>query len=52
MPWMTRGDRRREIPKEVVSVWAECGWVLETAADAKPVPVPIPAPTPTPEKTK
>lgn len=50
MPWMTKGDRRRDIPKEVVSIWAEGGWVLETTPEVKPIPVP--APIPTPEKTK
>lgn len=48
MPWMTKGERRKDIPKEIVSIWAESGWVLETPAEAKPVPVP----TPVPEKTK
>lgn len=29
MPWMIKGDRRKNIPKEVTDIWAESGWVLE-----------------------
>lgn len=48
MPWMIKGERRKDIPKEVVSIWAESGWVLEAPTEVKPVP----APAPVPEKTK
>lgn len=48
MPWMTKGERRKDIPKEVVSIWAESGWILESPAEVKPVPVP----TPVHEKSK
>ncbi|MEY3331787.1 MAG: hypothetical protein RLZZ176_87 [Cyanobacteriota bacterium] len=50
MPLMTKGERKKNIPKEVVSIWAESGWVLETPIEVKPAPVP--SPNPVPEKTK
>lgn len=50
MPWMIKGERRKDIPKEVVSIWAESGWVLEAPAEVKPATSPTPAPAH--EKTK
>lgn len=40
---MIKGERRKNIPKEVSSIWEESGWVLEV----KPEPVLVP-PTLTP----
>lgn len=50
MPLMIKGERRKNIPKDVVSIWAESGWVLEAPAEVKPVPAP--SPNPVLQKTK
>jgi hypothetical protein len=49
---MIKGERRKNIPKEVTSVWEGSGWVLEVKPETVPVPpTPIPSPVVT-EKTK
>lgn len=47
---MIKGDRRKNIPNNVVSVWAESGWVLESPPETKPVTTP-PEPAPTAKST-
>lgn len=50
MPWMRKGERRKNIPKSVVDIWAEAGWVLEEQPVVKPIATPPPVTAPEKQK--